>query len=272
VTAGLLLALTGGAAEFPQGLMLHFSFDEKPVRDLVPDRTGRDHDGRATGATWTVSGKQGGGLAFAASNACLTVSNAPALRLKQATCATWFQTPAATAAGRTIFDKPQEPRCVLDIAGEAPEAKEKGRLRARFGNQVCLSDSNVTDGAWRHVAATFDGTTLKLYIDGRPQMPAAARPVDAPPTAAGGWVIGLNKTGFAAGEAGRPFVGTLDDIMVFNHVLTEVEVGAVMAAAKPKFTQEQVARRLAELKELLDRGLILQDFYDRKVKECETGQ
>jgi hypothetical protein len=40
---------------------------------------------------------------------------------------------------------------------------------------------------------------------------------------------------------------------------------------KPKFTKEQVNRRLAELKELLNRGLILQDFYERKVKECEVS-
>lgn len=41
--------------------------------------------------------------------------------------------------------------------------------------------------------------------------------------------------------------------------------------SKPKFTKEQVNRRLAELKELLDRGLILREFYDRKVKECEAS-
>ena len=60
--------------------------------------------------------------------------------------------------------------------------------------------------------------------------------------------------------------------MIFNHALTEAEVGAVFASVKPKFTRDQVARRLADLKGLLDRGLILQDFYDRKVKECEVVQ
>lgn len=39
---------------------------------------------------------------------------------------------------------------------------------------------------------------------------------------------------------------------------------------KPKFTKEQVKKRLKDLKDLLDQGLILQDFYDRKVKECEV--
>lgn len=53
----------------------------------------------------------------------------------------------------------------------------------------------------------------------------------------------------------------------------EVQVSdATGAAAKPKFTKQQVERRLRELKDFLDKGLIKQDFYDRKVKECETGQ
>jgi len=38
------------------------------------------------------------------------------------------------------------------------------------------------------------------------------------------------------------------------------------------FTKEQVARRLKELKDLLDRGLITQSFYERKVEECKPTQ
>jgi len=42
-----------------------------------------------------------------------------------------------------------------------------------------------------------------------------------------------------------------------------------MAASRPAFTKQQVQRRLKELKDLYDRGLLRQDFYERKVKECE---
>jgi hypothetical protein len=33
-----------------------------------------------------------------------------------------------------------------------------------------------------------------------------------------------------------------------------------------------VAQRLRELKDLYDRGLLLPDFYERKVQECEVDQ
>jgi hypothetical protein len=62
----------------------------------------------------------------------------------------------------------------------------------------------------------------------------------------------------------------LDEIVVFNRALSADDIKNVLASTQPKFTKQQVERRLAELKELLDRGLILQNFYDRKVKECEV--
>ena len=83
--------------------------------------------------------------------------------------------------------------------------------------------------------------------------------------------IGLNRFNPTPAEKGMSFEGTLDEFMIFNHALTEAEVKMIIASTKPKYTKEQVSRRLSELKELLDRGLILPDFYNRKVKECEVS-
>jgi len=63
----------------------------------------------------------------------------------------------------------------------------------------------------------------------------------------------------------------MDEVMVFDHAISDEEVKVVIASTKPKFTKSQVAARVAELKELIERGLITQAFYDRKVKECEVS-
>jgi hypothetical protein len=44
------------------------------------------------------------------------------------------------------------------------------------------------------------------------------------------------------------------------------------AAGKPKFTKQQVAGRLRELKLLFEEGLLTDDFYDHKVAECEAAR
>ena len=43
------------------------------------------------------------------------------------------------------------------------------------------------------------------------------------------------------------------------------------APAKAKFTKQQVAGRLRQLKLLFEEGLLTEGFYDRKVAELETG-
>jgi len=46
---------------------------------------------------------------------------------------------------------------------------------------------------------------------------------------------------------------------------------AAAAAAKGKFTKQQVASRLRQIKLLFEEGLLMEDIYDRKVAECEAA-
>ena len=81
----------------------------------------------------------------------------------------------------------------------------------------------------------------------------------------------MNRSDPSAQERETALDGAIDEVMLFNRALGEAEIKQVYSSAKPKFTKQQVERRLKELKELLDRGLILKEFYDRKVRECEAG-
>jgi hypothetical protein len=58
-------------------------------------------------------------------------------------------------------------------------------------------------------------------------------------------------------------------------VETEPRPTVVLAdptANKPKFTKQQVAGRLRQLKLLFEEGLVTDDFYDAKVAECEAAR
>lgn len=276
IAMGLFLAFAvepdTPAADFPQGLMLHFNFDQVYTGGVITDQTGRNN-GRSFGANGTAAGKQGGACEFTSTGSYIKVADSPSLNPTQATFAVWFKTSIPDSTERYIFEKQIDHGYALIIAGESTDkdGKNKGKLCAAVNGQRCLSDGVVTDGAWHHGAATFDGENLKLYLDGQLQKQVVSwRGEIAANT--NELTIGMNRSNPAPREKGRSFGGAIDDLMIFNHVLTDVEIKAVIASAKPKFTREQVARRLADLKELLDRGLILQDFYDRKVKECEVTQ
>jgi hypothetical protein len=44
------------------------------------------------------------------------------------------------------------------------------------------------------------------------------------------------------------------------------------APAKPKFTKQQIAGRLRQLKLLYEEGLLTDEFYEEKVAECDEVQ
>ena len=263
--AGLFALFTAAgalAADFPQGLVLHFSFDEIGSGGTINDRSWRGNTGRATGLGWTATSKQGGGVEFASTNSVILVHHTPVLNVTQATFAVWFKTARADAAERWLLEKRPERGFALSIAGDTLNAGSRGKLRAVVNGQAVLSDAALADGAWHHGAATFDGAQVKLYVDGQLQKQLA--PLRGTMAANDSKLaIGRNLSSPPPRAKDVSFAGSMDEVMIFNHALTAAELEAVIAAAKPKFTKDQVARRLAELKDLLARGLILQELYDR---------
>ncbi|MDO7848991.1 FG-GAP-like repeat-containing protein [Hymenobacter sp. M29] len=87
-------------------------------------------------------------------------------------------------------------------------------------------------GTWHHVAATYDGTTVRMYIDGAAVTPVATGNVVTGPVA-------TNTNPLTIGSQpgyGEYYRGTLDETRVYNTVLTQAQVQADMfstAAAVP---------------------------------------
>ncbi|MBO9203397.1 T9SS type A sorting domain-containing protein [Niastella sp. MAH-29] len=81
-----------------------------------------------------------------------------------------------------------------------------GKLNFVAENNDYNTNVVINDGVWHHVAATYDGTTVKVYIDG---------------TLAGSSAKSLNTTGTAfnigyRGTASEYFKGDIDEVRVWN--------------------------------------------------------
>ena len=75
-------------------------------------------------------------------------------------------------------------------------------------------------GEWSHVAATFDGTTCKLYVDGTQ-------------TGSGSFSLGSDPEAHVIIGATQPnganaFAGDLDDVRIYNHALSAVAIRLLM--------------------------------------------
>ena len=261
------ISLHAAAAEFPQGLVLHYAFDDASTTGAVWDKTGRGPAGRGTGLVWAAAGRLGGAVEFGVTNSFLAFPATPALLTTQQTVSLWFKTGRTGAVERWLLDRLPAAGSGLALAA-GPDAAQRGKLRFGSEGQTCFSDAALTDGAWHHVAATCDGRQLRLYVDGQLQKKVAeAR--GGPAVQTNALTIGMLRSDPAATVKSVSFGGLVDEVMIFNHALSAEQVQAVRTAAQPKFSEADVKRRIAELDDLLERGLILPEFHARKVRECK---
>ncbi len=92
-------------------------------------------------------------------------------------------------------------------------------------NHPVYGTTVITNGVWHHAAATYDGTTWKLYLDGNLETTLA---VGQPPRSDSIQQVGLGAMINSSGTPLGRFQGVLDESRVWDHALT----GAQILAAK----------------------------------------
>jgi hypothetical protein len=112
---------------------------------------------------------------------------------------------------------------------------QDGRVRFEVFNDGpiypgCESPAPVAPGEWRHLAGTFDGAVLRLYIDGLERCThqlARAIPPGATPL-----LLGANSND-ASGIPGRRLGGQLDEVLLYRRALPADEVKRLAAGSRP---------------------------------------
>jgi hypothetical protein len=90
------------------------------------------------------------------------------------------------------------------------------------------STNTIPTNAWTHFAGTYDGSSMKVYINGVMQNQVAYNLGIFQGTDAVG--IGATVGGGAPGQAISSFAGKIDEISVYNRALTDTEVQSLFAA------------------------------------------
>ena len=103
---------------------------------------------------------------------------------------------------------------------------ESNKVKARFGTEVYGAQDVpgtiiVNDDEWHHFALVRNGlNSVVLYVDGEPNATAGTVNFDPGDTQ---FRIGDGSAGYAPLKGG-PFNGMIDDVMIFNRVLSAAEV------------------------------------------------
>lgn len=177
-----------------------------------------------TAQDWT-DGRMDRGLRFdPARKPHLEVTSTPALSPTAAvTVAAWAHATAWCGAGATD----EVARRILQKADEPTQYRllcEAGKLVFGIATVNLTADLPSTND-WHHLAGSYDGATLRLYVDGQlvNQMPASGPlRVTTEPL----YIGAKNPWGFF-------FQGTLDEIAIFDRALSDAEIGALAAGRQP---------------------------------------
>ncbi|MFQ6036444.1 MAG: LamG domain-containing protein, partial [Sedimentisphaerales bacterium] len=102
-----------------------------------------------------------------------------------------------------------------------------------------VGTKDVNDGAWHHVAATYDGTEYNLYVDGRLDASVSATGAIKPGTAYYGCIGAFYKK--AHGAPRWFFDGLIDDVRIYDRVLSEAEIREIGYVAEPRASEPSPA-------------------------------
>ena len=208
----------------PSPLMASLEFSEGQGTTAFDSSGNGNHAALRGGATWGP-GRIGGGLALDGTNDLAAIADAPSLAASNAlSVAGWVRRTSAPAGWHQLVSRQQTTtnadQFLLGFQGATPNFG----VRTPSGTTKAGSGS-VPLGQWVHLAGTYDGNRVILYVNGVERarvaktgaLVASSRPV----------LLGANANGTDPLAGSEFLAGGLDEVRLFSRALTANEVAAL---------------------------------------------
>ena len=214
-----IVALVLWATSSQAALVHHWKLDESTAATTADSVGGLS--GTIQGAQ-SVAGKSGNALSFDGADDVMTILNF--VPPQQGTIVFWIN-PALARSKERILGAGGDYEVWLRNNGEL-----KNELFDNGSTTIGTGAGALKANEWNHVATTYDGAakTVEIYINGEMK---GSGPANLPSTPTQTTLLFGHRAGAAAGEH---YKGLIDDIRIYDHVLSQVEVKAL--ASPPRFT------------------------------------
>jgi len=218
-TISVLVSNVGQTA----GLVAAYGFNEGSGVQTA-DSSGQGNVATISGATWTTAGKYGSALSFNGTNAWVTIADAPALQLTTGMTLEAWVNPTASTGWRSVIMKEQPGGLAYAMYAENNSTRPAGYIHTS-SDQAVNGSGALTLNTWSHVAITYDGATLRIFVNGT-QTGSTALP--------GSIATGTNPLRIGGDSVwGEYFKGLIDEVRIYNRALTSGEIQADMGTPLP---------------------------------------
>jgi hypothetical protein len=199
-----------------------FGFDEGDG-SVAHDASGRGNDGEVEGPAWSSDGRHGGALSFDGEDDWVSVPDADSLDVTSGmTLEAWVRPSALDSTWRTVLFKERTGNLSYGLYADRNTGVPDAQVFHDRAHEADAVDSLRRD-EWAHLAATFDGNVLRLFVNGSQ---AAELEVPVPiETSDGELHIGGNAVWT------EWFAGLIDDVRVYDRPLDPSEIESDMAQA-----------------------------------------
>lgn len=204
----------------PGGLTAYYSLDELSGPTSFDWSVNNNNARNSLGndMAWTASGKKNRAFDQAASTGYLETGSPPLSTVSEFTLEGWFY-PYSTSSGMTLLAQDDATgtgdkwNINVNASGGLSFMSQKSGVAVSSAGTTAL-----TNNVWQHILATYDGTTMKLYINGVLNSQQA--------NAVGSHTFTLPMTIGARSVPATPntFDGRIDEIRVYDRSISAGEV------------------------------------------------
>jgi len=204
---------TGPVCAQSDGLVGAWSFDEG-TGTTSADLSAKGNVATLQGAVWTTSGKHGSALSLNGTSAKAAVADSATLDLTAAMTLEAWVYPNVVPTGWSTGIYKETDRYYLAPGTDQNAPGAGGTFTS--GNRNAIGASPLSAVAWTHLACTYDGASVRLYVNGFQAGNVSA--TGAITTSTSPLTMGGNT------PYGEFFNGRIDDVRVYNRALSLAEI------------------------------------------------
>jgi hypothetical protein len=196
------------------GLVGSWSFNESSGL-TVSDSSGSQNHGSISGAT-RVPGRFGNGLSFDGANDMVLIADSESLDASTGlTMEAWIR-PAALSNYRTVLMKEVPSELSYALYASSDTVQPSAWVRIGSTSQPVYGTAQLPLNIWTHLAATYDGSMFRVYVNG--VLNASRALTGSMSVSSRQLTIGGNAVW------GEYFNGLIDEVRLYNRALSAAEI------------------------------------------------